>query len=312
MHHRTLLPLSLLAHALVAQKCPDPVDPLLVVQPHAIATILDARSDNTSATAIADFVRHHVEPTLGVGHDLAPLGDALLVCRGLPQQQAWIERFLAELRVRPPKTTSIRVEMLRVPTAVFRQVLAKHMAPLAGVAELQEDRDTEFRPVPATHLADAPVEWLRDLPTIPGIEILESPALRRQPELSRHSISVLRNHSFVRDRRVELLNDKVTLEAIEDVVRSGIILSGRSAVLPDGRVAVDLSVHLLELHDLGNEAVVIAGCETQIQRPSTTHWRVTDHIAIRAGDVTAYSIPLGDATADHLVLLVRATVDDGP
>lgn len=292
-----------------AQKSPDPLDPHLIIQSHAVADLIasvetGAEAARLAPEQLADYVRSFVRPSLARGEDARSLGDVLLVCRGRPQQQVWIEQFLARLRRRPAAGIDIQSHFARVPTAVFKRDLAKQMTEVTAVASLQTLDQQQARLLTAGRAVGKPETLIDRLRRAEGVQFLESPRIR-QLELQRASMSFLRNKSYVKDHHVETNKERTVLTPVVDVVREGVAFDSTAATLPDGSCGVVVRANVLDLLDMGDEEIERAGKKVKIQRPRIRHWRIEDSLALPEGEMAAYAIPMEREQEGYLVILIR-------
>lgn len=276
------------------------------VRPGAPGEPAEPRADTAAAAAaagetaqrLAEVLRQHVEPPLGVGDDLAVLGGRWLTLLGSARQIHSLERLLAHTEQQRDALVTATVRLARVPDATFQRQVRLELVP-------RQDEPKTFEAVLSPAAAGRLERLLR---SAEGAEIVAAPRLTVHP-LQRASLSLLEPISYVRDFTLERHGDRVIADPVVGVVEDGVRAELCAVPLADGTIAVHCDVVSQQVQqpipsfetDLGVSAPVT------IQLPRTTGVRFRQAAVLASGQVVVLASQQVDG--DWLLALVEASLE---
>lgn len=269
----------------------EPAGPVLVLRGE------EAQSPDVGPAAIAALLGALVEPALGKGDALQPLGEHFLVLLGSAEQAASLDRMFAAAAARRGNGIEVEIRFLKLTEAAFDKVAKPRLKPVGD--ETAGRYQQVLRQVDAAPVVAAIVEAAG--------EQLDAPRLLVWP-LDRASVAFKKQISYIKDFTLTAKDGSFLADPVVDVVWDGNETIVTAALLQGGMIGLSCDATFQEVRQpMQNfETTLVAGTPpVTIQLPQTTTVRLRQTSVVGSGDAVMLASRKPDGT--FLVAIVTAT-----
>jgi hypothetical protein len=247
--------------------------------------------------AIAALVARFVDPPLGTGDALQPLGEHFLVLLGSAAQAASIERMLGAVAARRANSIDFELRLLKLDAATFERVVR----PLVDAVGADEAKRYE-KLLPKADAGKVGALLAAD------VETIEAPRLLLRP-LTRATMSLAKQISYIKDFTITAQNGALIADPMIDVAVDGITMKIDATFLPEALIgfSCDVTVQSVE-QPLREYSTTLPGAKTPvtIQLPCVRGVRLQHSAIVHDGDV----VVLAAKQADGTFLVALATLHE--
>ncbi|HEX6810680.1 MAG TPA: hypothetical protein VF384_03560 [Planctomycetota bacterium] len=265
----------------------------------APAAVTSPAEQNETLRALADFLRHFIEPPLGSGDDLQPLAGRWLALVGSAQQIAIVERLLATAQARRDELLNVEVRFVRLSAKAFDAALK---GKLVGV---QRGTVTTWENVfPAAGSKDLLAEIVTG-----DVDYVESPRLSVR-SMQRATMSVINQTAYVQDFTITKQGDSLIADPVIGTAWDGVKADVVACFEKDGTIGVSCDVEWQELvRPLAEVETTLPGVKTplKIQLPRTHGVRLRQVAHVHDGDLLVLAAQRADG--DYLVAVMKTAID---
>jgi len=254
--------------------------------------------DAKPTLGVGDVLGRFLEPPLGPGDALTPLGDRWLALLGSPRQAACAERLFDLATERREQPIHVAIVLWTLPDDAFRKHVQERLTPAARGNQVAYEA---VLGKPAAGELERRLEQAE-------VERLHAPGLSVFP-LQPAVMSVVNQTSYVKDFTVTRVGDKVIADPVVDIVWDGVRSEVVATFLPEGAIGLTCDFTVQELERPIAEFKTTIGVDTpvSVQLPSTSTTRLQQAAALTDGAMVALAARRVDGS--WLLATVRAASD---
>ena len=254
---------------------------------------------NADLLGLAEVARAFVDPPLRSDEQLTSALPGHLVLKGRPAQQAWVERFLLNLRDVPVAPWTVRPKIVLLPTASYEQ----DVLPLLRAFGLRRAASGGEQVV----LASVDAERVLGVAAAQSdVEVRDLGAVVTRPLQKTTAGAALRYETYIKDFDVRIVDGKTVAQPVEDLVRHGPLLKWHLVPLPAGEVGLAFDAHLMHLQQPIPKFTIklgAAGEPVTIQLPRVTLVRASAALTVPSGKVAVVVLPAAERGKQAVVFL---------
>ncbi|MHC4513390.1 MAG: hypothetical protein ACYTGW_03320 [Planctomycetota bacterium] len=294
------------------QKQPAPGDPKREVHMYDVRDLIQPQGSGDKITAVnreeiaaknikmlAGFVKTFIQPPLEKGEDVKSLGGGSLVALARPNQQAWVQRFLAQNREKKPYLLSVQASFVHMGDKTFE----KQLRPLLKKDSRAIIDDTEKSGA-----------FMAGLLRKEDVTLISAPRFLALP-LKHASLWVGSKITYVSDYEIKKIDSPkgYVADPVVQEAHDGILFEGTGAFVDESFIGLDFKLLIAELHKpidtetlaerKKNVPAAIRKLNLKVSLPSTTRTTLKSKALVPNRGWAVFS--LGRRHKKHWILILK-------